>query len=791
MDKLRSVKARIMGIIFSVVVSACFILGNGKTAFAEESDPVCRIGETTYESLDDAISNALNRETITMIADSDETSDSLRVVSEITIDLNGHTVTSTGIIQLVSNLEIKDSSVTNDKEGTGKIIITPVDALSYCGVFVEPNCKFTLTSGTLQIEKVAGICTSGGKVLIDKRAKLICNDNRGIYNVSTNKADLEVSGTIISDGIGIYFEYPGDIRTKSGTVISKSDIAICIEGRDASAEVSSGALKGTTGLWVDDGALSTVNNTEIFGSDYGIVCESNGFVNVSSGIITGEKYQSVKNIEGAFNISGGLFSDNAGNSSDFRRHDDKRLSMGVNDEYPYYYGLMDYDKIVISMEYIPVEEAEPITLKRIEPSEYYSWRPSISQKDVIKVTENGVETTYICDNDTYRDTEGVRGFYDNEGHALADRFRCFESTAGGKLSEFRPHFEWIDGAPTKSGVYASYRFVLYDKYYPESVPPVAVSDPIEVFVTPEAVIDDIKYTIAEDGTAKVTGFESGRYDDIDEDWDDEDDEIKTKEYVIKDKVVLDDGKEYTVAHIGSADVYSSAFDDSGCFGDCEDMGSVYIPDTITSIKSYAFFNTPNLKEVTIPDTVVEIGKYAFGYTGEFNFFGDGYTDLEKIPGFVIYAKKGSAAYKYAKINGFKCIDKEAEAKEAEADEAYNKAKAEAEAKAKAEAEEKAKKEAAENTPAKGKITKLIKGKKKFKVKWKKDAKATGYTIRYSTDKNFKKGIKTKNVNKYTKKGIFIKNLKKKTWYVQVRAYRKVNGKTYYGDWSAAKKVKVK
>ena len=72
MDKLRSVKARIMGIIFSVVVSACFILGNGKTAFAEESDPVCRIGETTYESLGDAISNAHNRETITMIADSEE-----------------------------------------------------------------------------------------------------------------------------------------------------------------------------------------------------------------------------------------------------------------------------------------------------------------------------------------------------------------------------------------------------------------------------------------------------------------------------------------------------------------------------------------------------------------------------------------------------------------------------------------------------------------------------------------------------------------------------------------------
>ena len=41
------------------------------------------------------------------------------------------------------------------------------------------------------------------------------------------------------------------------------------------------------------------------------------------------------------------------------------------------------------------------------------------------------------------------------------------------------------------------------------------------------------------------------------------------------------------------------------------------------------------------------------------------------------------------------------------------------------------------------------------------------------------------------KNTLLKNLKKKKYYVQVRAYRTVNGKKIYGDWSKVKSVKVK
>ena len=95
------------------------------------------------------------------------------------------------------------------------------------------------------------------------------------------------------------------------------------------------------------------------------------------------------------------------------------------------------------------------------------------------------------------------------------------------------------------------------------------------------------------------------------------------------------------------------------------------------------------------------------------------------------------------------------------------------------------------TPAKVKITKITSKKKQAKLTWKKIASASGYEIEMSKKKasGFKKIAtikKAKTVN-YTKK----KLKSKKTMYFRVRAYRKVGKTTYYGAYSAAKKIKIK
>lgn len=96
------------------------------------------------------------------------------------------------------------------------------------------------------------------------------------------------------------------------------------------------------------------------------------------------------------------------------------------------------------------------------------------------------------------------------------------------------------------------------------------------------------------------------------------------------------------------------------------------------------------------------------------------------------------------------------------------------------------------TPAQGAINKLVKGKKRITVKYKEVKNASGYQIQCALNKKFKKGLKTATVKQYSSKGMTFKKLKaKKKYYVKVRAYRTVNGKTWYGAWSAVKTVKTK
>lgn len=77
-----------------------------------------------------------------------------------------------------------------------------------------------------------------------------------------------------------------------------------------------------------------------------------------------------------------------------------------------------------------------------------------------------------------------------------------------------------------------------------------------------------------------------------------------------------------------------------------------------------------------------------------------------------------------------------------------------------------------------------------KVSWNKTPKVSGYQIRYSAKSSMKSSKIAKAAG--AKKNIMLKKLKKnKKYYVQIRAYSKVGGKMYYGNWSKKKTVKAR
>ena len=90
------------------------------------------------------------------------------------------------------------------------------------------------------------------------------------------------------------------------------------------------------------------------------------------------------------------------------------------------------------------------------------------------------------------------------------------------------------------------------------------------------------------------------------------------------------------------------------------------------------------------------------------------------------------------------------------------------------------------------LSKLTAGKKAFTAKWKKQAtQTTGYQLQYATNAKFT-SAKTVNITKNKTVSKAVKSLKaKKKYYVRIRTYKTISGKTYYSSWSAAKSVKTK
>ncbi len=90
------------------------------------------------------------------------------------------------------------------------------------------------------------------------------------------------------------------------------------------------------------------------------------------------------------------------------------------------------------------------------------------------------------------------------------------------------------------------------------------------------------------------------------------------------------------------------------------------------------------------------------------------------------------------------------------------------------------------------ISKVQAQKKGFKATWRKQSsQTTGYEIAYSTSSKFK-SAKTKTISKNTTTSLKVSKLSAaKKYYVRVRTYKKVDGKTYYSDWSKAKTVTTK
>ena len=198
------------------------------------------------------------------------------------------------------------------------------------------------------------------------------------------------------------------------------------------------------------------------------------------------------------------------------------------------------------------------------------------------------------------------------------------------------------------------------------------------------------------------------------------------------------------------------------FYGCSELEAVVIPDQVTMIGKSAFDECTVLKSVTFGKSLKVIKDLAFASVNIRNF---------TIPSGIQKIETGA----FAGINQIGTVTFEGSTKYVAADAFMNSTGIKLVYK-------KGIKEA-QTELSYDYIIARKNGNNKVRTTWQPVSGANGYQLKFSTDKKFKKVLKTvmvkKNVSNAT---TYVKN-KKKTLYIKVRPYQTINKKNVYGRWS--------
>lgn len=345
----------------SVVLCVCMMLTMAPFAFAAEGisagggggGAVAQVGETRYNTLQDAVDHANNNDTIVVLRNTDITATGLTIASGqvVTLDLNGNEVkaanSNTGNIKILGKLTLKDSTDTKaNGEGTGKITTSSSYVYNSTDkVLVSAfNGEFVMESG-----------------LIDAATNITNNANDGQFAVGVENWNSDASVTINGGkikagwyaiaGNGNAKNYNGDITVNGGILESTADYAIyhpqagtttinggVIYGQSGGIAINRGTLVvndgmitskgiGSTGSWGD--GTGNLNNAAIHANaKYGDVSVSikNGKVIAEGNAVTIDQGTGHN---ATVAISGGTF------SSDVSQYCEKNYYTEKNDDNTY------------------------------------------------------------------------------------------------------------------------------------------------------------------------------------------------------------------------------------------------------------------------------------------------------------------------------------------------------------------------------------------------------------------------------------------------------------------------
>ena len=169
----------------------------------EESDPdaFAEVGGECYKSLSAAIAAAGDGDTVTLLK-SVEVASRIEIADNITLDLNGKTLTSTADIGI-----LVDSNTSFELTG-GTLDHNPASGNPMSGIFVLTGATFTLASDATIESTGAGVTgtnntANGGNATFNIYGTIDCDDV-GIWGRGPNNTYNVIGATINSNYFGVY-----------------------------------------------------------------------------------------------------------------------------------------------------------------------------------------------------------------------------------------------------------------------------------------------------------------------------------------------------------------------------------------------------------------------------------------------------------------------------------------------------------------------------------------------------------------------------------------------------------
>ena len=286
--------------------------GTTTVVVGEQSDYVARIGTTGYTSLQKAVAAAKSGETVVVLKDTELTS-SILFTQNITLDLNGKTITSANIVFKLSDAHGVEVTIQNGTIDATASVIYAQNVVENCKVTFEKvnmtvntnsydaiwffhntgagnviefvgsslqtkaraygiNVKDTeivLTDSEVHSETHAIALFSGARLSVNGTSSVVSDNANAIANNGSERnsdTEIIINGGTISGVVGIYHPGAGTLTIKGGTISGKGS---AVEMRNGTLIVTGGALTASSEFATKaEGSGSSVSGAVIAISPY-------------------------------------------------------------------------------------------------------------------------------------------------------------------------------------------------------------------------------------------------------------------------------------------------------------------------------------------------------------------------------------------------------------------------------------------------------------------------------------------------------------------------------------------